>query len=150
MKRTALALVLFGTAFLQTCPSIADGAIAVGVPARGPYYGFSWGASADQGGDESQTHAVQICRGQDPVYRAPKGQINEAQSRCGIVGTFRDQCAGMAFNGDQNTPATAYGWAIAPDSDAVTKQAIVRCEAMRGGRGRECHLDAFICDGSAK
>ena len=151
VRRAVFALAFCGFA---SGPSLAHGAIAVGVPARGPYYGFSWGAAADAASvDEGTTRAVRICRGQDPVYRAsPKADLTEAQSRCTVVGTFKDQCAGMAFNGEveQNIAATAYGWAIAFDSNTVNSQALARCEAMRAGRGRTCHFDAFICDGNAK
>ncbi len=129
---------------------MADGAIAVGVAARGPTGGFSWGAAADEGPEESKTSAVKICRGQDPNYRAPKGEITEAQSRCSVVGTFKDKCAAMAFNGSTTIPSTAYGWAIAANSEAAKNQALARCEAMRSGRGAACAVDAAICDGSAE
>jgi hypothetical protein len=123
----------------------------MGVTERGPAAGFSWGASAKIATlDGSRTGALQICRGEHPNYKRPISEITAAQNACEIVGTFKDQCAGLALNGDQYTATTAYGWAIAADSKTVTSEALARCEAMRQDHDPACRFFQAACDGDAK
>ena len=88
--------------------------------------------------------AMSDCRGVEVK------NTSKARAACKLIGTFTDKCAVAAFNGDKDTPSTAVGWAIAGDSATAISQALARCEAMRGGKGRFCKDDGPLCDGNAK
>ena len=144
MRSTISAAVILGLAVaLQASAGFADGALAVGMPGGEPKNGFRYKATADLSADEARSQAMAACRNS----KYPKtGQA------CKVIESFRDQCVSVALNGDANTPSTAVGWAIAPDSKAADNRASNACELMRvKARGRACHLDGdSLCDGSAK
>jgi hypothetical protein len=111
-----------------------------------PYKGFVVGISKNEATPEAaRAKALEDCRGSD-IKRTDK-----ARAACKIVETFRDQCANDAINGDRDTPSTAAGWAVGPDTATTNARAMTMCEIMRRGRGKDCHPDGEpICDGSAK
>ena len=141
-----LAAALVVAAVGWSSSSLADGALAVGMPENNPSRGFSHSKFVDEPDAETATSkAMQNCR----ATRNPK--IGEA---CKLIGTFRDQCAAVAVNGDVangTAPVIAAGWAIAPDSAAAASRAIAQCEIMRKGRQKTCAIEGrILCDGSAQ
>jgi hypothetical protein len=140
--------VFFGVMMLWAYPSAAQGALAIGLPARGPSAGFVYGMSVNNA--NSRTTAMNLCRGIDTNNNAIPDRASEAQSSCKIVGTFHDRCAAAAHNGTKHIPATGVGWAIAATSAAAKNQALANCEAMAKGRGNSaCAVEGFRCDGAA-
>ena len=139
-----------GAAFLAVSvgwatSSVAEGALAVGMPQGDPNKGFKWSVRVNN--PNAAAEAMTNCR----ASRNPK-----VGAACVLIGSFRDQCAAVAVNGDPDpAPVSAAGWAIAPDAETATKRAISQCDAMRKGRGKACILDggghqALLCDGNAK
>jgi hypothetical protein len=136
------AIVGVGTA-LWASAGFAEGALAIGLPGGDPRNGFAAGyASNMKTTEEAQSYALDSCR---------KATNPRTRDACKVVGTFHDECANVAVNGDRNTPSTAVGWAFGPDSRSADSRALAICEAMRSGKGRVCQDDgAADCDGSAK
>lgn len=142
MVRTIAFLALLGVVVAWTSASLAEGALAVGMPEGNPNKGFRWSAWVNSA--DAAAKALEDCRN----ARNPK--IGAA---CVLIGTFSDQCVAIAANAAPNVAVTGAGWAIAPDSETATKRAIAQCDMMRKGRGQPCALDgqeALYCDGSAK
>jgi hypothetical protein len=129
-------------------PGRAEGALAVGLPERGPSGGFVYGMSVNRSLDEAQSKAMDICRGIDRENNRIPERASEAQATCRLISVFQDKCTAVAYNGDQHTPSTAVGWAIGSDTSAAETEALAKCEDMRKGAGRACRVDGMLCDGS--
>ena len=145
-QASSLSLFLSLGLALWASASSAEGALAVGLPNGDPKNGFVVGYSHDEATAEiARSEALKNCRGAD-IKRTDK-----ARAACKIIETFRDQCANDAINGDRNTPSTAVGWAVGPDSETTNARAVTMCETMRRGNGRACQPDGDpVCDGAAK
>ncbi len=142
--RTVSALALFGAALVWASASMAEGALAVGIPKGDPRNGFRWSLRVND--PDAATEVMKVCR---------QSKYPASAEACMLINTFSDQCGAVAANGDPNAPVTAAGWAIAPDSATATSRAIAMCETMRRAKGGSgaCHLDgdrAVLCDGTAK
>jgi hypothetical protein len=125
--------------------SYAEGALAVGLPSNSPRNGFAYGVAFNQTVDEAPSKALSDCRGVDVR------DTSKARAACKVIETFRNQCVNISLNGDRNTPSSAVGWGIGPDTATANSRAQTMCETMRAGKGRECHLDGEpVCDGDAK
>jgi hypothetical protein len=147
MRQTVWAFALFGLAMVPSANAcFAEGALAIGLPDGNPRNGFVMGAATNRTtAAEARSQALAECRGSDVR------DTSKARAQCKVVETFHDQCTNDAFNGDANTPSTAVGWAVGPDSETTNQRAMTMCETMRQGRGRPCHpVGDPICDGSAK
>lgn len=147
MRRTgSLSLVVGLGIALWAGRGAAEGALAIGLINGDPSKGFVVGVSHDDATtQDAQSKALQDCQGSD-IKRT-----DQARAACRIVETFRDQCANDAINGDRDTPSTAVGWAIGPDSATTNARAMTMCETMRRGKGKACHPDGeAVCDGKAK
>ena len=143
MLKTVSAFAIFCLAILWFSPGMAEGALAIGMPGADPSQGFRHSKIVNDANAASE--AMKDCR----AARNPK-----TGAACKLIGTFHDQCATVAVNGDvvnEYKPIIAAGWAIAPDSTAAISRAIAQCEAMRKGRRGECQIEGkTLCDGSAK
>ena len=144
IRTKALVLAFFGTALVWASASMAEGALAVGMPKGDPRNGFRWSLRVND--QNAAREAMKVCR---------QSKYPASAEACMLINTFSDQCGAVTANGDPDKPVTAAGWAIAPDSEQATRRAIAMCEAMRREKGgnSECHLDgerAVLCDGSAK
>jgi hypothetical protein len=147
--RAMIRRIALGTAFLAASvgwatASLAEGALAVGMPQGDPQNGLKWDALVDK--SNPGPLVMTACR----AAHNPR-----AAAACVLIRTFKNQCVAVAVNGDLKSPVSAAGWAIAPNSAKAIKGAIARCEAMRKGRGRPCDLDGgravgLRCDGKAK
>ena len=126
----------------------AEGALALGLPAGGPYTtGYVFGMAT---GENDQTAAMQLCQGIDKSNnKIPTGNVTKAQQACKIVAVFNNQCVAVASNGDQTTPASGVGWATAATVDAAKTQALSQCEKWPGKTGPSCTIQASICDDSS-
>jgi len=146
-RRAGLTLVFLSAAAMWSHSSLADGAIAVGMPvANDPSRGFRHAQEVDQpDADTAASKAMSNCQ----AARNPK-----TGAACRLIGTFHNQCVAVAVNGDGANaylPVIAAGWAIAPDTEAAISGALARCETMRKGRRQPCQIEGkVLCDGSAK
>jgi hypothetical protein len=145
--RTILALALVAGAVGWANSSVADGALAIGMPQGNPNKGFRHSKFVDEpDADTAQSKAMKDCR----AAKNPK--TGEA---CRLIGTFHNQCAAVAVNGDVvnnfDAPIIAAGWAIASTSAEAANRAIAQCEGMRKGRAKLCAVEGkILCDGDAK
>lgn len=145
------AIIMVGW-LIEAEPSIADGALALGMvvwddQTLGLHYSIQHNVA------DADTAASQVmgnCRGTDN---------SKIAAACRLIGTFRDQCVGVAVNGDairydpsvHAVPLIAAGWAIEKDTATTASVAIAACEEMRSGRQKACQiLYQVICDGTAK
>lgn len=141
LQRLSIYALLAGFVAIWSDSGLAQGALAVGLPGGDPGNGFVYGLTVND--PQAQSTALSDCRGVDIK------NTSRAHAACRIVATFSDQCVVVSFNGDHNTPSTAVGWAVAPNSAAAMRQSLARCEAMRGGHGRVCVDREPLCDGNA-
>jgi hypothetical protein len=141
MHRITLSSAILVAAVAWAGESLAEGALAVGMPEGDPNKGFRWSIQVND--PDAAADAMKDCR------NARNPRVGAA---CLLIGTFKDQCVAVTANGAPNAPVTAAGWAIAPDTVEATKRAMDQCKAMRKGRGKPCELDgdkAVLCDGKA-
>jgi hypothetical protein len=125
--RRIAALAVFAAAVGWASSSLAEGALALGMPENDPNRGFRWSIHVNT--PDAGTVAMQDCH----AAKNPK--------------------IAVAVNADGPVPVSAAGWAIEKDSESARRAAIAMCEGMRHGRGIPCILDgetALLCDGSAK
>jgi hypothetical protein len=136
--------ILFGCAVLWSNPSIAAGALAVGVPADVAKQGFAYGfVNNKTSPEEARTTALTTCRNPSPV------KSSQARALCAVVNTYQDQCVAVAEDPLAGTPGV--GWSIANDLRTAEAQALTKCEATAGpGRRAACRVDHSACDGTAK
>ncbi len=150
IERAVLALAFLGLAAIGSNPGLADGALAVGLPARGPGGGFVYGIWTGLPLSEAQNKALNACRGIDLENNRVPSSPGEAQQACKLIGTFRDQCAAAAHNSSQQMAATGAGWAIMPTSQGARRSALAQCDSMREGSGPACKVQDWFCDGNAR
>ena len=143
MGKVCCALVLAAVAIGWASSSLAEGALAVGLPGGDPSKGFRWSAKVNN--PNAAAEAMESCR----ASRYPA-----IAAACVLITTFSDQCVAIAANAAPDVSVTGAGWAIAPDSASAKSRAIAQCNIMRKGTGQPCTLDnngeALFCDGSAK
>jgi Domain of unknown function (DUF4189) len=124
-------------------PSVADGALAVGVPANVARQGFSYAYSNDKKtAEEARAKALQLCR-------SSKEAPAIARRLCHLVRTYHNECVAVAMDPVTGTPGV--GWAIAATLHDAEAQALAACEKTAGpGRRAACRIDHSKCDGTAK
>ena len=129
-----LSLVLF-------CPqeSLAEGALAVGLPSDVAKHGFAFGAGWNGKSSESaQAEALRNCR------RAPNSS-EATRALCRVVQTFEHQCFAFAMDRDLGTPGI--GWAISSSLEAAEREAISLCSDTAGEDRRQfCEISLSNCD----
>lgn len=146
-RRTIVALALAGTVAGWASSSLADGALALGMPGGNPNNGFRHSKFV---GEPDAATASSKAMADCHAARNPK-----TGAACKLIDTFRNECAAVAVNGDvvnnEQAPVIAVGWAIAPSSEAASRRAIANCDAMRDGRAKACLVEGrVLCDGDAK
>ena len=151
MQKFSAVIFAFAVSAVFAAPVLADGALAIGVPNgnlnKGFVYGMSWDADSAV---LAQTKAMSLCKGIDLTNNKVPDRASEAQAACEVVKTFSNQCVAVTMNGDQHTVATGMGYGVAPDLDAAKQQAMLTCNGMRGGKGRNCVVAGQGCDGNAR
>jgi hypothetical protein len=142
MRQALAASALLVAALAWSDVTLAEGALAVGIPEGNPSKGFKWDARVNT--PNAGSLVIEDCH---------KARNPRTGAACVLIGTFSDQCVAITSNGEPTAPVTAAGWAIAPDSATATKRAMAQCEAQRKKRGAACRLDgenSLLCDGKAK
>jgi hypothetical protein len=151
MRTQAWALA-FVTVILLPRPTVAAGALAVGVPPDVAKTGFTYGGMVNKPSeDEARTLALKGCRETRDAVKDPK-----LASLCVVIGTFHDQCFAIAWDPKAGTPGV--GWSISPTRQEAESKALANCRATAGaGRRDYCVVDNQSqtanndrCDGSAK
>ena len=140
--RPAIAAVLLVGGIGWASPSLAVGALAVGVPDSVSQQGFASGyATNSSSSSAARERALYECR------HAPSTDI--AHSRCIVVRTFTDKCVAISMDPVAGTPGA--GWAINRTVSDAQRDALANCEATAGpGRHGHCEISASHCDGDAQ
>jgi len=146
-RNTAIAAVLLA-ATLQPCRSVADGALAVGLPANVSRDGFA---------DGNLLNAKDMDAAREGAMRGCKNSIGASEAArklCKVVATFHNQCFAVAIDPKDGTPGV--GWSVADTLAMADKQAIEQCRTTAGPERREfCVVVEGTginhgCDGNAK
>ena len=141
-RYAALGFALAVATTLKPLPSVADGAIAVGIPAGGVAKGFAVGTTTDAADTQgARTQAMNNCQN-------GKNAPDAAKKACGVVASFKDQCFSLATDPKDGTPGA--GWAVADTVDAADKQALQQCRNTAGPRAGFCNVANRGCDGAAR
>lgn len=146
--RNAASAVVLLAAMFQPCPSIADGALAVGVPDDVAQDGFASGFRLNVVNmDAARNYAMADCL-------RSVGASDKVKLLCKVVATFRNKCVAIAIDSKSGSPGV--GWAIAESQKMADKQAIDQCRTTAGPDRRDfCVVmqDRGVsrgCDGNAK
>jgi hypothetical protein len=144
MPRTWVLMVSLAWALAWTQPSVADGALAIGLPPDVAKQGFTYGYANNHPAAEAPALALTQCQISPSAVKDSK-----LRARCKVVATYHDQCVAVAMDPANGTPGV--GWAIQSDLRAAESQALAQCEKTAGpGRRAACKVDHSKCDGSAK
>jgi hypothetical protein len=149
MRTQVLALAFIAASLFAPSSTVADGALAIGLPSDVAKAGFVYGRSANwKSEDEARTDALKSCREstKNPQLRA----------LCAVIGTFHDQCAAVAMDPKAGTPGV--GWAISATRQTAESQALAKCRETAGASRRDfCEVDigvgkvtGTLCGGSAR
>jgi hypothetical protein len=141
MKRTVvLGALALAAVLVETGASVADGAVAIGLPADVAEDGVSMGYATGLPMDEAKAIAIERCKANGSATSMPL---------CKVVATFRNQCVALAIDPEVGTPG--FGWAVADDGQVAKNQALANCQSIAGETRRgACQLGDYGCDGSAK
>ena len=122
-------------------PALADGAIAVGVPASVVENGYAYGRTTNSESTKiASDHALKNCQ-------SAKDATQVARDLCVVVMTFRNQCVALALDPKAGTPGA--GWAIANSKEEAETQAMAQCFATAGpNRRNACKNSDSACDGN--
>jgi Domain of unknown function (DUF4189) len=128
----------------MTCnAALAEGALAVGVPAGGLIKGYAIGFALNYKSEaETRKGAIDACK-------RTKGSNTAAMAQCAVVATFHNQCASSAMDPANGTPGA--GWGVADTQKAADEKALARCRETAGADRRGfCKVLDQHCDGTAK
>ena len=131
--------------------SLAEGALAVGLPANVAKQGVSFGASFNIDTlDHARNEALARCRKRNPATVSGTADIGDnGRSLCAIVSTLHNECYAVSFDPKDGTPG--FGWAIGNDLRSAEQGALANCEKTAGrGRRAACVVSFSGCDGTAK
>src|SRR5215468_5481199 len=134
MQTILIGLLVLTAMCLSPDSTLAEGALAIGLPNNVVKDGFSMGDSFNQKTSKSAIdRALRACR--------QKGS-RKSQELCKIVDTFHDQCVVAAADPQSGTPGV--GWAIARDKRMAESAALAKCEATAGAARRAaCRVQVF-------
>jgi hypothetical protein len=140
-----LTLVVGAAAVLWSQPSVADGAIAIGIPPGGVVKGYAGGHSLNAADTKSaRDGAVDGCH-------KSTGASDAAKKACAVVATFKDKCYAIALDPKDGTPGA--GWGVAETQALADQQALQKCRDTAGAdRQQFCEVPTTNhgCDGTAK
>ena len=129
----AALLVVMMVCVIASKPTMADGALAVGMSNNfNDGIAFGWGVNYKTT-DEASAASLRNCQEQD----------NPVRRNCRVLATFKKECFAYAF-----TPsAPGAGWATAADKDTAEQRALAFCALTAGaGRGQLCKINKSQCD----
>ena len=134
--------IVVGTLFFATL-GMAEGALAVAVPADVATAGFSFGFSAGvTAGAAARERALNSCRTNN------NGGSDETKALCKIVDNFRNKCVAVSMDPKFGTPGV--GRAIAKNRHEAEQQALAHRKPTAGDdRISFCEITSFGCDGTA-
>ena len=139
MRHFFFFFVLLPGWLMSAAPSLAFGALAVGVPDDVAKEGIAQGYSGLYATpEEAQQSALIACR------ELTDNKI--AISLCHIVTTFNAKCVALSLDPKPGTPG--HGWGIGNDKDAAEKSALSMCYSTAGGDRKQFCKEALksICD----
>jgi Domain of unknown function (DUF4189) len=141
-RRMILSTLVLVGCLINAAPSLADGAVAVGIAPGGVIRGYAIGTSHNGSSEEGvRQTAIEACK-------KSRGTNVEATSRCAVVGTFRNQCFSSALDRKDGTPGA--GWGIGDTQADADAEAMKKCRATAGPARRSfCVVTDRLCDGTA-
>jgi hypothetical protein len=131
------------SALAAPVPALAEGAVAVGMPAdvvkEGVAFGWVINSRTRQ---DAEREALKQCH---DFKDAPKS----TRALCAVMRTFKNECFAIALDPEPGTPGV--GWAVLPSKAAADSKAMADCRAT-AGRSREsfCKVTSSRCDGTAR
>ncbi|HJQ58890.1 MAG TPA: DUF4189 domain-containing protein [Vineibacter sp.] len=136
--RSGVGLVLCAL-LLSPQPVVAEGALAVGLPANVAKDGVAIGYVVNRSNRaDAESTALEECR---KTQAAPP----QARALCKVVESFSRQCVSIAMDPKDGTPGV--GWAIAPTRSGAEAGAMMKCVETAGlDRAQHCELQATRCD----
>jgi Domain of unknown function (DUF4189) len=141
----AVSAIIGTAAALWPQPSIAAGAIAIGIPPGGVVKGFAGGHSLNAPDMASaRVGAVNGCN-------KSTGASDAAKKACAVVASFKDECYAIALDPKDGTPGA--GWAIAETQALADDEAVAQCRNTSSpDRQKFCEVPSTNhgCDGTAK
>jgi hypothetical protein len=133
--------LLLATGAMRPTPAVADGALAVALPADVVKQGFAYGYVTDYPDpDKADAQALKKCR---------DTTVAGVRPLCAVIQDFKNQCVAVAMDPKAGTPGV--GWGVAGDLLSAERKALGNCEDSAGpGRRANCTVDHSGCDGTAK
>ena len=126
-------------ASLWPIASLADGALAVGMPADVAKQAIAIGHAVNYASKaEAEAIALEACRG-------TQGAPQSTRDLCKVISSFRGECLSVAIDPEEGTPGV--GWSVAPTRSAAQNDALARCRYTAGDRWRYCQVAVTRCDG---
>jgi hypothetical protein len=129
----------------QIGPSVAAGAVALGLPSDVAKDGVSIGTSVNRATmDETKAVAIKSCK-TDP------NASTKVAALCKVVATFENQCVAIVVDPNAGTPG--FGWAVAETSQRASQQAVANCQDSDGPAFKDGCQSTNVktaCDGTAK
>jgi len=121
---SVLILSVCAAAILWSRPSVADGALAIGIPAGGAINGLAGGnALGAQDMNTASDRALAGCK-------KSIGASDAAKKACSVIATFKDQCYAIALDPQDGTPGA--GWGIAETLNLAEEKALQQCHDTAG------------------
>lgn len=134
-----VAAALMAALFVSPRPAVAEGALAIGLPADVAQEGVAFGYTVNfESQEKASTVALEHCR-------TTKDSTAAARALCKVVKTFHHQCVAIAMDPKDGTPGV--GWAVAATKPEAEKQALNACIATAGeSRRGACQVSISVCD----
>lgn len=123
-----------------TLPALADGALAIGLPANVAQEGVAMGYAVNhKTRAEAEARALQECK-QSP------GAPESTRELCKVIQSFSSECVSIAMDPGDGTPGV--GWAVTASRQTAETTAMARCLETAGpDRQQFCQTQVTRCDG---
>lgn len=135
----AVATIVLTVAVISPGPVLAEGALAIGLPADVAKDGVAFGYAVSFASQEkAQATAMHHCR-------TTKESSDAARALCRVVETFRGGCVAISMDPQAGTPGV--GWALAATKPEAEQRALQACIATAGeARRGACQISISVCD----
>lgn len=138
MKGTVPVIMAAAIVLAGGQPVLADGALAIGMPANVAAGGVAFGVSWDEPGPEAaQQGALTGCK-------SAEGVPQSTRNACRIVHNFSGQCVSVAV--DPQAGTTGFGWGKGYTTTQSRYEALTNCRATAGERVTACIVVDSTCD----
>lgn len=138
--QTVFATALAGSVVCWSAGSLADGALAVGLPADVARSGVAFGVAINhENTGLAEAKAIEHCQ---RFENAPAS----TKALCKVVQPVQGECVAIAIDREDGTPGV--GWAVSKDQDAAEAEAEAKCiSTATKEREKFCTIVISCCDG---